>query len=100
MISRELGSARPLIDGEWSERSSVGDFNHVDPSTGQVNGTVVMSGVAETDAAVAAARAAFPAWRATSPDRRREVLRTVVPNQEPSISGLSSVQEEMTASSI
>jgi acyl-CoA reductase-like NAD-dependent aldehyde dehydrogenase len=76
-ISRELGPARPLINGEWLESSSVADFKHVDPSTGQVNGTVVMSGVAETDAAVAAARAAFPAWRATSPDRRRRILQRI-----------------------
>ncbi|CAM4054085.1 CoA-acylating methylmalonate-semialdehyde dehydrogenase [Nocardiopsis rhodophaea] len=44
------------------------------PATGEVAGTVDFAGAAEVDAAVAAARAAFPAWRDTSVTKRSAVL--------------------------
>jgi malonate-semialdehyde dehydrogenase (acetylating)/methylmalonate-semialdehyde dehydrogenase len=44
------------------------------PATGQVAREVDFASVEEVDAAVAAARAAFPAWRATSISRRTEIL--------------------------
>ncbi|ASU82905.1 methylmalonate-semialdehyde dehydrogenase (CoA acylating) [Nocardiopsis gilva YIM 90087] len=44
------------------------------PATGEVAGTVDFAGAAEVDAAVAAARAAFPAWRDTSVTKRAAVL--------------------------
>ncbi|MBD5787068.1 CoA-acylating methylmalonate-semialdehyde dehydrogenase [Cellulosimicrobium terreum] len=45
-----------------------------DPATGAVSGRVALASAAEVDAAVDAARAAFPAWRATSVSRRVEIL--------------------------
>jgi len=45
-----------------------------DPATGAVTGRVALASVADVDAAVAAARDAFPAWRATSVSRRVETL--------------------------
>jgi malonate-semialdehyde dehydrogenase (acetylating)/methylmalonate-semialdehyde dehydrogenase len=45
-----------------------------DPATGRVARQVDFASVAEVDAAVAAARAAFPGWRATSISRRTEIL--------------------------
>jgi len=44
------------------------------PATGEQHAQVNFAGVAEVDAAVAAAKAAFPAWRATSLSRRAEVM--------------------------
>ena len=44
------------------------------PATGEQSGAVDLASAAEVDAAVAAARAAFPAWRATSLSRRAEIL--------------------------
>ncbi|HUJ06689.1 MAG TPA: aldehyde dehydrogenase family protein, partial [Streptosporangiaceae bacterium] len=44
------------------------------PATGQVTGTVDFAGAAEVDAAVAAAVAAFPAWRQTSLVKRASVM--------------------------
>ena len=76
-VSRELGVTRPFIGGGWVESTSQRDLEHVDPATGRVNGIVRMCGVDETDAAVAAAKAAYPAWRATSPDRRRRILQKI-----------------------
>ncbi|MFD6097485.1 CoA-acylating methylmalonate-semialdehyde dehydrogenase [Nocardiopsis flavescens] len=44
------------------------------PASGEVSGTVDLAGPEEVDAAVAAARAAFPAWRDTSLSRRVQIL--------------------------
>jgi malonate-semialdehyde dehydrogenase (acetylating)/methylmalonate-semialdehyde dehydrogenase len=46
----------------------------VDPATGQTAATVPLSGAAEVDAAVVAARAAQPAWREVSPQRRARAV--------------------------
>lgn len=51
------------------ERSDV-----TNPATGAVTGQVAMGGQATIDKAVAAAKAAFPAWRDTSLSKRTEVL--------------------------
>jgi malonate-semialdehyde dehydrogenase (acetylating)/methylmalonate-semialdehyde dehydrogenase len=45
-----------------------------DPATGQQRSAVDLAPVEEVDAAVAAARAAFPSWRQTSLSRRTEIL--------------------------
>jgi malonate-semialdehyde dehydrogenase (acetylating)/methylmalonate-semialdehyde dehydrogenase len=45
-----------------------------DPATGRVARQVNFASVDEVDAAVAAARAAFPGWRATSLSKRTEVM--------------------------
>jgi malonate-semialdehyde dehydrogenase (acetylating)/methylmalonate-semialdehyde dehydrogenase len=45
-----------------------------DPARGVVARTVDFASVEEVDAAVAAARAAFPAWRATSLSKRTDVM--------------------------
>ena len=45
------------------------------PATEETIAQVPSAGVEETDAAVAAARAAFPAWRAVAPSDRGRLLR-------------------------
>ncbi|MGA9277266.1 CoA-acylating methylmalonate-semialdehyde dehydrogenase [Ilumatobacter sp.] len=45
-----------------------------DPSTGEITGTVELGGIDDVDAAVAAASAAFPAWRSAGLGRRAEIL--------------------------
>ncbi|MDX6433265.1 MAG: malonate-semialdehyde dehydrogenase (acetylating) / methylmalonate-semialdehyde dehydrogenase, partial [Streptosporangiaceae bacterium] len=45
-----------------------------DPSTGQIAGRVDFAAPAEVDAAVAAAKAAFPGWRDTSLSKRAGIL--------------------------
>jgi acyl-CoA reductase-like NAD-dependent aldehyde dehydrogenase len=46
----------------------------IEPATEQVMAELPRAGVAETDAAVAAAREAFPAWRAVAPGDRARLL--------------------------
>ena len=60
---------KPWTGGEASQR---GDLYN--PATGQVTGTVDFAGAAEVDAAVRAAAAAFPGWRATSLVKRSAVM--------------------------
>jgi acyl-CoA reductase-like NAD-dependent aldehyde dehydrogenase len=47
----------------------------VNPATEETIATLPSAGVAETDAAVARARAAWPAWRAVAPSDRARLLR-------------------------
>jgi acyl-CoA reductase-like NAD-dependent aldehyde dehydrogenase len=49
----------------------------IDPATEEVVATVGLASIEETDAAVARAAAAFPAWRDTAPGERARLLRAV-----------------------
>ncbi|WP_053618716.1 aldehyde dehydrogenase [Nocardiopsis sp. NRRL B-16309] len=49
----------------------------IDPATEEVLATVGLASAEETDAAVARAAAAFPAWRDTAPGERARLLRAV-----------------------
>ena len=44
------------------------------PATGERSGTVALAGAADVDAAVTAAKRAYPAWAATPPLRRARIL--------------------------
>lgn len=60
------GQHRPASDGRTFERRS--------PVTGEVVSVVAAASLADADAAVAAAQAAFPAWAALAPNERRRRL--------------------------
>ena len=62
------------IDGRLSEGTSGRTATVYNPATGETSGKVDLADGGEVDAAVAAAAAAFPTWRATSLSRRAEVL--------------------------
>jgi acyl-CoA reductase-like NAD-dependent aldehyde dehydrogenase len=49
----------------------------VEPATEEVLAELAHAGVEETDAAVARAKAAFPAWRAVTPTDRAKVMRRI-----------------------
>ena len=72
--TRDLGN---YINGEFTAIEPARDrLEDRNPATGELLATVPLSGAAEVDAAVSAARAAFPAWRATSPlVRARAVMK-------------------------
>ena len=64
---------RHLIAGrETGEPIRSGDV--FDPATGERQHEVVFASSADVDQAIAAARAAFPSWRATSLTKRADVL--------------------------
>jgi malonate-semialdehyde dehydrogenase (acetylating)/methylmalonate-semialdehyde dehydrogenase len=62
------------IDGKVAASTSGRTGPVFDPATGEQTGEVALASVEEVDAAVAAASAALPAWRATSLSRRAEVM--------------------------
>jgi len=70
----EIPSLTHIIAGAAHASGSAGTFEHVNPATGQVQTVVPLAGTREVDAAVAAANAAFPGWRGTSPEVRRQIL--------------------------
>ena len=63
-----------FIDGRPLASSSGRSSPVFNPATGAVSAQVALAGVAELNAAVAHAHAAFPAWAATSPLRRARVM--------------------------
>ena len=54
-----------FINNEWVKASSGKTFETVNPATGQVLAEVALAGESDVDQAVAAAKAAFPAWSQT-----------------------------------
>jgi succinate-semialdehyde dehydrogenase / glutarate-semialdehyde dehydrogenase len=63
------------IDGGWSNADEGGTITVTNPANGQKLGTVPKLGAAETRRAIAAADAAFPAWRARTAKDRSAILR-------------------------
>jgi 5-carboxymethyl-2-hydroxymuconic-semialdehyde dehydrogenase len=64
----------------------------VSPVDGRVLGQVARGGRAEADAAVAAARAAFPAWAAMSPQERGEILLRLADSVEAHVEELAQIE--------
>jgi malonate-semialdehyde dehydrogenase (acetylating)/methylmalonate-semialdehyde dehydrogenase len=62
------------IGGAATAGASTRTGDVFDPATGEVARTVLLAEPGDVDAAVAAARAAFPAWRDTSLAKRTQVL--------------------------
>jgi acyl-CoA reductase-like NAD-dependent aldehyde dehydrogenase len=63
-----------LIGDQRVTDASGGTFEHVYPATGKPTRTIPLAGREEIDRAVAAARGALPAWRATPADARRDCM--------------------------
>ncbi|MFB0833975.1 CoA-acylating methylmalonate-semialdehyde dehydrogenase [Arthrobacter halodurans] len=74
----ESASGEPTIlhwiGGESTAAGSERTAPVTNPATGEVSGRVALARTQDVDAAVAAAAAAFPAWRDTSLARRAQVL--------------------------
>ena len=62
------------IDGQWVEPSASDTFDVINPATEQPIGKIAMGGVEDVNNAVAAAKAAFPAFAQTSKQQRIELL--------------------------
>src|SRR5215475_10364233 len=62
------------VGGRWVH-AETGEVQEVsNPATGEIIGRVSLSSAADIDAAVAAAQAAYPGWRATPPQERARYL--------------------------
>ena len=63
-----------VIDGRHSEGDGTGRADVFNPATGAVAAQVVLGGQSDLEAAIAAARRAFPAWAETPPLTRARIL--------------------------
>ena len=70
-----LFHTRCYIDGDWVDADTGETIDVVNPANGEVLGTVPKMGAAEARRAVAAAEAAWPAWRALTGKERGKKLR-------------------------
>jgi aldehyde dehydrogenase (NAD+) len=66
------------IDGAWVAPREGRDLPVIDPSTEEVCATISLGGPADTDAAVAAARAALPAFMHSAPAERLALVRRIL----------------------
>ena len=66
------------INGEWVEPSGSATLDVIDPSTEEAIATIALGTAADVDKAVAAARAAFPAYAATTREERLALMRRVL----------------------
>jgi len=77
---------RAYIDGLWVEADDQSRFSVTNPANGELIAMVASVGQAETARAIAAAKAALPAWRAKTAKERSAILRTwynlIMENQE------------------
>ncbi|MEL6736893.1 MAG: aldehyde dehydrogenase family protein, partial [Pseudomonadota bacterium] len=66
------------IDGRWVGPADGRAFDVIDPSTEEAAAQISLGGQADTDAAVAAAKAAFPKWRLSSKAERLDLLESIL----------------------
>jgi malonate-semialdehyde dehydrogenase (acetylating)/methylmalonate-semialdehyde dehydrogenase len=73
----EFVPARNYIGGTWCDPSGTGTLDVVNPRHGQAMSSLKESTYADIDAAVAAAKAALPAWKAWPLRERAQILYKV-----------------------
>ena len=66
------------IDGEWVDPVAPNDLEVIDPSTEEPVAVISLGGQADTDRAVAAAKAAFAEWSRTAPAKRLEHVQNIL----------------------
>ncbi|MFM8351242.1 MAG: aldehyde dehydrogenase family protein, partial [Actinomycetales bacterium] len=93
MANREVhnfinGESVPAADGRTTDL--------VNPSTGEVFGTAPLSGQADVDRAYAAAAAAFPGWRDSTPSERQQALLKIAAALEAHADELVALESENT----
>ena len=86
------------IDGQWVDPVRPNDLEVIDPSTEEPVAVIALGGQADTDRAVAAAKAAFPAWAATPPaERLAHVERILAVYQRRQAEMGQAIEDEMGA---
>ncbi|WP_353348613.1 aldehyde dehydrogenase family protein [Aquicoccus sp. SU-CL01552] len=66
------------INGQWVAPSQPNDHPVIDPSTEEPCAVISLGGQADTDAAVAAAKAALPGWMATPVEERIALVEKLI----------------------
>ena len=71
-------ASKHYINGQWVASIDGREMAVENPSTEEKIATITLGGVADADAAVAAAKAAFPDWAATDPSERTAALERLM----------------------
>ncbi|MFV1602648.1 MULTISPECIES: aldehyde dehydrogenase family protein [unclassified Phaeobacter] len=66
------------INGQWVAPAAPNDFEVIDPSTEAPCAVISLGSAADTDAAVAAAKAALPGWMATPVEERIALVEKLI----------------------
>ncbi|CAN5450305.1 CoA-acylating methylmalonate-semialdehyde dehydrogenase [soil metagenome] len=74
MQAEETRTLRNYVGGGWVDAAGGETLENRNPATGELAALVPLSGEADVDAAVRAAREAQPAWRATAPQKRARAV--------------------------
>ncbi len=87
-----------FINGEWVSPATPQVMDVINPATGTPNGRISLGSAADVDAAVKAARAAFPAWSATPKEERMAALERIAVEFERRLDDMGvAIREEMGA---
>ncbi|RFU84934.1 gamma-aminobutyraldehyde dehydrogenase [Streptomyces triticagri] len=93
-MTTELRRLRNYIDGEFRDAADGRTTEVVNPATGEAYATAPLSGQADVDAAMAAAAAAFPAWRDLVPGERQKALLKIADAFEERAEDLIAIESE------
>lgn len=63
-----------VIGDKKIKQGSGSAYQHIYPANGQVTRELILAGTADADAAIVAAKEAFPAWQQVNGDQRRNLL--------------------------
>ncbi|MEO7410749.1 MAG: aldehyde dehydrogenase family protein, partial [Sphingomicrobium sp.] len=86
------------VDGRWVDPVSAKTLDVINPATEQVAGRISLGGQADVDAAVAAARRAFPAFSQTSREERLALLGRIATEYQARYADIAAaITEEMGA---
>ncbi len=86
------------INGQWVMPATPRDCPVIDPSTEETCAIISLGSEADTNAAVAAAKAAFPLWAATPPAQRRAAVVRILEQYEARVEDLAkAISMEMGA---
>ncbi|MFF1413779.1 gamma-aminobutyraldehyde dehydrogenase [Streptomyces sp. NPDC058289] len=95
-MTTELRRLRNYIGGEFKDAADGRTTEVVNPATGEAYATAPLSGQADVDAAMAAAAAAFPAWRDATPSARQKALLKIADALEARADELVATESENT----
>lgn len=95
-MTTELRRLRNYIGGEFQDAADGRTTEVVNPATGEAYATAPLSGQADVDAAMAAAAAAFPGWRDTTPSERQKALLKIADAFEARADELVAAESENT----
>lgn len=70
------------INGQWCDPVAGTDLDVIDPSTEEACAVISLGGAADTDAAVAAAKAALPDWMYSDPAERLALVKRILQEYE------------------